>query len=404
MADHVVEPALYRALGEAPLKGDLALAVDYKLGDVFDMDDATKVRVGADQEILEIHKELNPFDAVDTGVFRCTPALFDALREVYEREGDASLSEGVKALAERGRAHVVDVGQAWWQDVDDEATRDEAERRLFAALTKPTDGWVSQHVNRHISKAISRRLMNHRVSPNAVTAVALGIGLLSAVANLSASPEQLWMIPLGGFLFQLSSVVDGCDGELARLKFEFSEFGAWFDTVSDVIINLSYLFTLGVAVTRVTGELSWTGWSAAGLAMALFTVWSVTRTLRGAGETYLPAMNWSFNDSADRGSLFQRTCKRFAFVARRDFYAFALMLLSLVVLLPGGLMITTLSVIMSVVVIWFAFSQNLRTQMKWRREQAQSNAQRTQKVTRAHKGSMTDVREPTTGTFKARHA
>lgn len=136
MADHVVEPALYRALGEAPLRGDLALAIDYKLDDVFDMDDATKVCVGPEGEILEINKELNSFDAVDTGVFRCSEGLFEALDAVYQAEGDASLSQGVKQLARHNRAHVVDIGAAWWQDVDDVATRAEAERRLRVGLNR----------------------------------------------------------------------------------------------------------------------------------------------------------------------------------------------------------------------------------------------------------------------------
>ena len=366
MADHVVEPALYQALGERPLKGDLALAVDYKLDEVFDMDDATKVRVGRGQEILEISKELSPFDAVDTGVFRCTPALFDALEEVYSVEGDVSLSEGVKALADRNRAHVVDVGSAWWQDVDDLATRDEAERRLFVALTKPTDGWVSQHVNRHISKAISRRLMNHNVSPNVVTGAALAIGILGMIANLMTSPESAWWLALGGFLFQLSSVVDGCDGELARLKFDFSEFGAWFDTISDLIVNVGYIATFGVGVSLATGSWLWGGLMGLGLLMAGHAIITVTRVLKDNNETYLPAMNWSFKDDADCESLFQKICRRFAFMARRDFYAFAFMLLSASALSASGFIVLKVTIAMSVTVISFVFFQNLRTMMKAR--------------------------------------
>lgn len=367
MADHVVEPALYQALGARPMRGDLALAVDYKLDEVFDMDDATKVRVGQRQEILEISKELSPFDAVDTGVFRCTPALFDALDEVYAAEGDVSLSQGVKALADLDRAHVVDVGAAWWQDVDDLATRDEAERRLFVALTKPTDGWVSQHVNRHISKAISRRLMNHDVSPNAVTAAALAIGLLSMIANLIATPDQgVWWLALGGLLFQLSSVVDGCDGELARLKYDFSEFGAWFDTVSDLVVNVGYIASFGVGVSLVTGSWVWGGLMGIGILMAAHAIYTVTRVLRNKNETYLPAMNWSFKDRGDCETLFQKICRRFEFMARRDFYAFAFMLLTASATLPSGLIVLKITISLSVTVIWFIFMQNLRTQLKHR--------------------------------------
>ena len=358
MADHVVEADIYKLLGAHSMKGDLALAVDYKLEQVFDMDDATKVKVGVEDEILEIDKELSEFDAVDTGVFRCTQGLFDALEVVYDREGDASLSQGVKALADQQKAHTVSIGESWWQDVDDLLTRDEAERRLFKSLTKESDGFVSKTVNRPISKWISRRLMKTSVSPNHVTGAALTIGLLAAVCNLLADAENLWLIALGGVLFQFSSIVDGCDGELARLRFQFSKFGAWFDTISDVIINHSYLFTLGVAASCITGEPIWSYISALVLTLSVIVLKTMTSALNAKGETYLPAMEWSYKNEADCQTLFQKTCKHFAFMARRDFYAFALMILSFV-----GVTALKVSTIGSLVIIGFVFGQHLRTKL-----------------------------------------
>jgi len=120
MSDHVFEPSLIRGLGRATLpEGGLVLAVDRKLDRIFDEDDATKVRSEGGR-IVEIHKQLEAFDAVDTGLFVCTPALFLAIREAAARrpDGDCSLSDGVKALAAGGRAWVYDIGDGWWQDVD----------------------------------------------------------------------------------------------------------------------------------------------------------------------------------------------------------------------------------------------------------------------------------------------
>ena len=51
-----------------------------------------------------------------------------------------------------------------------------------------------------------------------------------------------WNYLIGGFLFHFTSVLDGVDGELARLKFKSSPFGQWLDTLVD---NLSYLAGLG---------------------------------------------------------------------------------------------------------------------------------------------------------------
>ena len=68
------------------------------------MDDATKVETGADGAIVRIGKTLDRFDAIDTGLFRATPALAEAIGA-----GGGSLSEGVQRLADRGEATTLDV-------------------------------------------------------------------------------------------------------------------------------------------------------------------------------------------------------------------------------------------------------------------------------------------------------
>lgn len=356
MADHVVEPAIYQALAARPLRGDLALAIDYKLSDVFDMDDATKVKVGEGDTIAAISKTLKEFDAVDTGVFRCGEGLFGALQAEHDRRGDASLSDGVRALGAAGKAHVVDVGAAWWQDVDDLPTRAEAERRLFVSLTKKIDGPVSRHINRRFSKRLTRLVMNTGVVPNHMTAVGLAVGLLSALVTALATPEALWLLPLGGLLYQLSSMIDGCDGELARLKFLHSDLGEWFDTVSDDVINLSYQLAMGYALTRITGHAAWLWISAAGAAAgAVVCAQMYGELLRSGKGTHL-ALSWSFE--REQGSLFQRICARFAFVARRDFYALALMVLSFL-----GVAAMQVGLVLSLITIGFLVSQWASTRL-----------------------------------------
>jgi 1L-myo-inositol 1-phosphate cytidylyltransferase len=117
MSDHLFQPAMIETLERGAKADDcLYLAVDRKLESIFDMDDATKVQV-ADDRIVEIGKNLTEYNAVDTGLFVCPSQIF-AFLENEMKEGDCSLSDGVRAMAAAGKARVVDIGNAFWQDVD----------------------------------------------------------------------------------------------------------------------------------------------------------------------------------------------------------------------------------------------------------------------------------------------
>ena len=134
MADHLFDPEIVRRLLAAP-PAALTLAVDRDLANpLLDMDDATKVRTKADGAILNIGKALERFDAIDTGLFRATPALAEALG------GGGSLSDGVQRLADQGRARTLDVTGARWLDVDDPASLAKAEAMLAqaTAATSPS--------------------------------------------------------------------------------------------------------------------------------------------------------------------------------------------------------------------------------------------------------------------------
>lgn len=121
MSDHLFDPEIARRLLRAPRgEAGLILAVDRDLrSPLIDMDDATKVETNGKGAIVRIGKTLARFDAIDTGLFLATPALAEALRAGIDAGGTGSISEGVQRLADRGRAHVLDVTGRRWLDVDD---------------------------------------------------------------------------------------------------------------------------------------------------------------------------------------------------------------------------------------------------------------------------------------------
>ena len=117
MSDHIFEPKTAKALLRQPLADDeVILAVDSKIDRVFDLDDATKVQRRGNY-IVGIGKDLSSYDALDTGMFLCSPALFNRL-ESARKNGDCSLSDGMRKLAQDWKLRAFDIGDGHWQDVD----------------------------------------------------------------------------------------------------------------------------------------------------------------------------------------------------------------------------------------------------------------------------------------------
>jgi len=117
MSDHIFEPRTAESLLQQPLgEGEVILAVDPNIDTVFDLDDATKVRREGDQ-IVEIGKQITHYDAFDTGMFLCSPGLFDVL-ESAKKDGNCSLSDGMRKLGQAGKLRAFEIGDATWQDVD----------------------------------------------------------------------------------------------------------------------------------------------------------------------------------------------------------------------------------------------------------------------------------------------
>lgn len=126
MADHIFETSTARNLLRQPIgKGEVILAVDRNIGSIFDIDDATKVRLEQDH-VVEIGKCLRKYHALDTGMFLCTPELFASLRRAAAG-GNCSLSDGLRLLATGGKFKYFDIGDAQWQDVDTPGALDYAE-------------------------------------------------------------------------------------------------------------------------------------------------------------------------------------------------------------------------------------------------------------------------------------
>jgi len=247
MADHVFDPGMLKLfLERSPWDEGVTLAVDERVdgNELVELEDATKVFF-QDRRILDIGKGVERYNGFDTGIFLCTPLLFDALEESV-RAGDSTLSGAIRLLASRGRAMAEPV-RGRWVDVDDEKTLKKAERMLLRGLSKKTDGPVSRHLNRPISKRLTKRLVGFGVKPAHLSLASFLLAVLGAILFFLAGAKRSYLLFLtGGSLAQISSILDGCDGEVARLLYQTSELGGWLDSVLDryadafLILGLTY--------------------------------------------------------------------------------------------------------------------------------------------------------------------
>ena len=232
MGDHLYEEDILRSLMAQDIKeGEVILAADFKIHEkhFIDIDDATKVLV-EDGYIKDISKKLKDYNAFDTGAFLCTASIFDALEQSREENDDMRLSSGIKVLAEKKKARVIDIGESFWIDVDTVEAYEKAKEFLLHKIEKKSDGPVSRYLNRPVSKKLTKILASTTITPNVVSFLSFLISLGGAALFFLRGYVPLL---LGGILAQFSSIMDGCDGEIARLKYLETDFGAWFDAVLD---------------------------------------------------------------------------------------------------------------------------------------------------------------------------
>ena len=130
MGDHLFDPSILEKLVAQADLDRLNLAVDKKIDSIFDRDDAMKVQTKGDR-VVGIGKHLNDYNAIDTGLFVCPEEILDYLRRAKRNE-DCSLADGVRLMAADDKVVAIDIGEAWWQDVDTPQMLQHAQQEMTA--------------------------------------------------------------------------------------------------------------------------------------------------------------------------------------------------------------------------------------------------------------------------------
>jgi len=233
-ADHVFGEG---ALNHLVRAGEPAVLVDPNpSADAWD--EGCRVRIRGEVAVA-FGKQIDE-PTIDCGAFLLSSDVFDAQRQAAA-EGDHTLAGAVSRLATCRGLRVVRIGERmWWQDIDTPEDLRIARSRLQRSLTKDVDGPVSRYLNRPVSTRISMALAPLRISPDLISLVSAGLAVVAAW--LLATGRGI----LGGVLVHAASVLDGVDGETARLLMRAGPRGAMLDGMLDRVGDAAMMGGLGV--------------------------------------------------------------------------------------------------------------------------------------------------------------
>ncbi|NIP30109.1 MAG: hypothetical protein GTO02_08100, partial [Candidatus Dadabacteria bacterium] len=128
----------------------------------------------------------------------------------------------------------------WYRLLNNKQSIKEAEKIIFSNVGKTATGWIARNINGRISLPLSKLLIKTPLTPNMVSVLINVIGVLCGPLYALGHPV------LGALFMQIATVLDRCDGEVARIKLMETKKGQWVDTISDQFTVLSFL--LGVPI------------------------------------------------------------------------------------------------------------------------------------------------------------
>ena len=243
------------------------------------------------------------------------------------RSTASSIDKLHACLAETHAVRSEEVAEDKWQRIRSEPERLSAEHKLDRWLVKPTDG-IFARFNRKVSVPISRQIIRFPITPNMVSLFTLGVSL---AAGIFFALGGYWNMLTGAVLSWSASVLDGCDGEVARLKLQESAFGCWLETICDYLYYLFIFAGMTIGLVRTTGNRSYLVWGAflvlGAIASFLATGLQRHRLTSGQPEEYLGV--WHKAADSRRSNPFLYLGRHTEFIIRRCFLPYVFLFFAL---------------------------------------------------------------------------
>jgi len=157
------------------------------------------------------------------------------------------LTSWIKELVGRGSVKSVKLNDSYWTRLSsDVESVKKAEDLLFSHVGKTATGWISRNINSKISLPISRLLARTTLTPNMISV------LINIIGTLSGPFYALGYPVLGALFLEIATILDRCDGEVARVKLMETKRGQWVDTIADQVTVLSFIIGVPVGYYLIT--------------------------------------------------------------------------------------------------------------------------------------------------------
>jgi phosphatidylglycerophosphate synthase len=206
----------------------------------------------------------------------------------------------------------------------DDAACAAAEWKLIRGMNKSFEGPVDALINWRFSMRITRWLSHFslRVTPNQITICAIVVGLFAAGL---ASRGTYVHYAIAGVLLEFNSILDSCDGELARLRFQYSKLGQWLDNLADDIVDNVFIAAIGYGLGGIWWPLALA--AAGGRVLVSITTYIDVYRRTGTGDVF--AFRWWFETdkvTADEVYNYANPVTWLRSFGRRDTFVFVWMI------------------------------------------------------------------------------
>jgi len=302
MADHIFDSRILKELVDCDVRSSVILAVDRRKPIQGD----TRV-LEKKGRIVDIGKDIEESDCIDTGIFLCSPKIFSYIEDSV-KEGKKELADGIAKAAGSGDARVFDIGKVksyasgmrkdikpWWIDIDTEEDLRKAKKMILENASKNPSDALAYYIHKPIENKLVSFVSNFNITPNQLT---ITVNIFAYI--VTALFFFGYLLPASILTFAVG-IADGLDGKLARVKLKTSKLGS-LEHSFDLLFEFSWFIALSWFLFSSTQ-------SATPLILCIFIILFIA-FYRHVYDQFRRATGRSLDDAGNFERLFRRVAGR----------------------------------------------------------------------------------------------